>query len=224
MARIMTIDGVNINTFGATLLGTPRVSNAQVKSSLLVGTNRTGFVFLENEIGQKAVEVHIAIQGTSYNDIQIKKSKLRAALLGKTDIYFGDDEMYYWVVYDGNQVLEREDEHCEVIVLNFTAVQHGELITQESSNINCLSTMPYTDARLQVTATAAASKFVLGTVTFKNVVAGDVLVADGINGAVLQNDIPVVAEFVRLPFLSAGNNSIACTNGTPTVEYYPVYL
>jgi hypothetical protein len=55
--------------------------------------------------------------------------------------------------------------------------------------------------------------------------AGDVLVADGINGRLLQNGTPTTgnAAFTHLPYLVPGEQTIICPE-TLTVQYYPSYI
>ena len=63
----------------------------------------------------------------------------------------------------------------------------------------------------------------VGSVTFSGIHAGDVVVADGIDGILTVNGSPVVANFTKLPYLVPGEQTIVCPE-TLTVEYYPTYI
>ena len=88
-----------------------------------------------------------------------------------------------------------------------------------------MSTLPHTDCKITVTVSQDYATYKVGTVTFSDVHAGDVLVVDGLDKRILINDAPAAqkAEWIRFPSLVPGENIIAC-NDTVTVEYYPVYF
>ena len=92
-------------------------------------------------------------------------------------------------------------------------------------SIFCASTLPFTDARLTVTAGAASAAYQLGGATFSNVSAGDVLVFDGIGGKITKNGANAAASvnWTDFPALTPGNNTIAAADPV-TVEYYPTYI
>lgn len=220
----MTINGTDISTYGGVLLGTPRISNAEIAPDYRMGRARSGLIFHNSAIGAKVIECSIAITGSSVHEIQLRRARLRALMLGKLDISFGTDGFSYWAVYDGSAELESEYSGAVVSKFRFIGVQHEAKVTVTGATVNCSSTVPETDCKLTVTATAAASTFTLGTVTFSSVSSGDVLVADGINGIITRNGTAVSAAFTRLPYLVSGAQTITCTNGTPTIEYYPTHL
>lgn len=220
----MTINGTDISTLGGVLLGTPRISNAEIAPAFYKGRARSGLIHLSNGIGTKIIECKIAVTGSDIHAIQLRRATLRALMLGKLDIVFGTDGFQYWAVYDGSAELESEYNGAAVSEFRFIGVQHEAKITQTGHSILCASTVPETDCKLSVTTLANVTDFTLGTVTFPSVSFGDILIADGIDGVITKNGTAVAASFTRLPYLRPGANDIICTNGAPTIEYYPTHL
>lgn len=208
------------------MLGTPKVSNAEYTSEYKYMRTRSTIRHLSHEIGLKNLEVHVAFIGGDIHEIQMKRSAFRAALIGTLDISFARDRFSYFAEYVGDAELESEYDGAALSKFMFQAVQHLPLEVITGTSVMCQSTIPETDCRLTATAMSTASSVVLGTVTFSNVSANDVLVADGITGAITKNGTPVTASFIRLPYLVSGANTVTASEGLSniTVEYYPTFL
>jgi hypothetical protein len=87
--------------------------------------------------------------------------------------------------------------------------------------------MPYTDARLTVTAKSAAASYTLGGAVFQNVAAGDVLCFDGINGAITKNGTNYAwsVQWVHFPALVPGENVIpAAAEDNVIVQFSPAFI
>lgn len=222
----MFINGIPISRYGGVMLGTPRVSNAEYTSEYKYMRTRSTIRHLSHELGLKSLEVHIGFIGGDIHEIQMKRSALRAALIGPLDLSFSRDRFMYFAEYDGSADLESEYEGAAVSKFNFKAVQHLPLETVSGTSVLCQSTIPETDCKLTATATSAGTDIVLGPVTFPSVAENDILVADGITGAITKNGIAVTANFIRLPYLAAGENTIeASTNLSGiSVQYYPTFV
>ena len=222
----MFINGEPISKYGGILLGTPRVSNAEYIPEYVYTRARSTLRHLTYDIGLKSLQCNIAFLGDSVFEIQQKRSILRAALVGELQISFSKDRFLYQAEYIGDAELESQYESAAVSMFNFKCVQMLPLETIATNNkkVHCQSTMPQTDCKLTAMATANTSNFVLGTVTFSSVSANDVLVVDGINGLITKNGNPETANFIRLPYLVPGENTITSTVSNLTVEYYPTFI
>ena len=222
----MFINGEPISKYGGILFGTPRVSNAEYIPEYVYTRTRSTLRHLTYDIGLKSLQCNIAFLGDSIFEIQQKRSMLRAALVGEIQLSFSKDRFLYQAEYIGDAELESEYESAAVSRFNFKCVQMLplETITTTNKKVYCQSTVPKTDCKLTATATTNASNFVLGTVIFSGISANDVLVVDGINGLITRNGNPETANFIRLPYLVPGENTITSTVNDLTVEYYPTFI
>lgn len=222
----MFINNEPISKYGGILLGTPRVSNAEYIPEYECMKNRSTLRHLSYDIGLKTLQCNIAFFGDSIFEIQQKRSMFRAALIGPLYLSFKKDRFTYRSEYVSDVVLESEYEGVAVSKFDFKCKQllPLEVVTTTNKKVYCQSTVPKTDCKLTATATSSESNFVLGTATFANVSANDVLVVDGINGLITKNGTPTTASFIRLPYLVPGENTISSTINTLTVEYYPTFM
>lgn len=223
----MFINGVPIESYGGIMLGTPRISNAEYTSEYTYQRTRSTIRHLSHDIGVKDIECHVAFLGDSIHEIQLKRSAFRAALAGKLDVSFKRDRFFYFAEYDGERELESEHENAAVSVFKFKGVQHLPLETISGRKVFCKSTIPETDCRITVKLSASKTNVIIGGVKFASASANDVLVVDGFDGHILKNNQAVTAEFIRLPYLVSGENTVhEYTSGIEytTIEYYPTFL
>lgn len=145
-------------------------------------------------------------------------------ILGKSEVELDDGFLYSVVLTDIGQASYPSPQLLEV-EYTFTGVRHGEYVVTDGNVVNCDSTLPYTDCILTVTAIADRTNYKVGTVTFLEVTAGEVLVVDGINGRILVDGAPAAerAEWTEFPKLVPGVNEIVCDDAL-TVEFYPVFF
>ncbi len=219
----MIIDVEMIRQHGGELHERYTISGAPIESSYHKGVRQSGFTLFNQVIGLKTITLPITFLGLSREDIDRCKLLFDMKLMGKNELVL--DGHYYTVIcqqigdahYKGFGACESE--------YQFLGVKHGPLQTVTANTIYCMSTLPHTDCRISVKVSKAAATYSVGTVTFKNVSAGDVLVVDGLDKRILVNGAPAAqkAEWIRFPSLVPGENIITC-NDTVTVEYYPVYF
>lgn len=220
----MFINGKPVESYGAVMLGTPRVSNAQYTPEYKYTRTRSTVRHLAYDIGMKEIECHLAFFGNDIHEIQLKRSVFRSVMLGLLDISFKRDRFFYFAEYDGDTEPESEYDGVAVSKFKFHGVQHLPLRAIERQEFVCASTIPETDCRIKTIVNADAERATVGTVTFLHVSEGDVLVADGIDGLITKNGRATETEFVRLPYLTMGKNTVLCPFDNITVEYYPTFL
>ena len=226
----MYINGVDIAEFGATLLSDYSIGAIEPEVDYQRGRGRTSIEVLALDAGLRGIDFYLEFSGKDRHELMLRKSKVDSLLMGKSELYMPDGFYYTCVpVYIGEMISEGAAGKYLVskAIYRVQGICHDELQTLELDGytINCRSTRPKTDCCLQVTAPEAASTFVLGPVTFTNVSAGETLVADGINGRIIQGDVYATdMQMLTLPYLVPGENTIPCTAGDLTVSYYPSYL
>lgn len=217
------IDEVCIAKYGGKLKNEYTISGVPLENHYHKGVRQSGFILLNQATGLKEISITIVFQGQDRSEIDKRKVLFDSLLMGKNELVL--DGFFYTVlcqsigesIYKGFCVCEAR--------YDFIGVKHGNLQTVMGKTLYCMSTLPATDCRISVTVSASAQFYQVGSVTFKDVSAGDKLVVDGLNKRILVNDAPAAqkAEWVRFPSLSPGGNSIQCVD-IPTIEYYPVFF
>lgn len=221
MRNDMFIDGKSVQEYGAVVLGSPQVSPAPVSHETFMGRNRTNFNVLSHDVGMKLLEVNLAFFGNDANEIQRNRSVFRSALVGKLNLAFDFDDFEYFAVYQADSELESEHKQLEISKFTFAAIQHKRLEVISGDTVYCESAIPKTDCRLIATISTSAASYTLGNAVFSNVVAGDIIVFDGIDGKVTKNGVDTAATWTKFNQLSRGLNTIA---GATQIEYYPTYM
>lgn len=208
-----------------------KVGGVKLTSNTFQGENRTNFNVLYTSRGMRTITVSLFFTAQSRRELSIIKSKIDAMLMvGKVDIFLPDDFFYSSYLTDAGeeQILGVEDN--KVIALctyTLEGIRHDALETiayTAGGRMLCKSTVPKTDCRLTCTASQDYQQITIGPVTFLDVSSGDVLVADGILGRILQNGAPCAGNmvFTHFPSLAPGYNEITSPEDL-TVEYYPTY-
>lgn len=224
----ITINGKTLEELGVDGLAEYTVGGSSFDNQTFFGRNRTTFDVLASVPRLKTVAFTLAFKSATRAAAVMLKSRVDAEFVGKIDLRMPDD-LYYTVYADGigDLVLKgTSGGYIGTAAYKFKGICHGEIVTVTGNTVNCLSTTPRTDCKLEVTVPANATYFRLGTVQFNNVSAGDVLTADGLTGRILVNGAPASGEisFTQFPFLVPGENNIYTTAGTATVTYYPTYI
>lgn len=220
------INGTDVQTLGAKGLMEYTIGGTALDNEVFHGRYRTHFGVLASVPGTRSIKFTLAFEANTRQDALLNKSAVDALMVGVVDLQM-PDELFYRCYSSGigDLVLMGTDNggYIGTAVYKFTGICHGSLVTQTGTSINCTSTMPRTDCKLECTVSADADEFVLGTVTFTNVSAGDVLVADGIEGRFLVNGAPSVNEvsFLTFPYLVPGTNTFP---RSVTVTYEPTYI
>lgn len=220
----MWINNKDLSEYSGKLLAEYEIGGCELELATFKGRKRSSFQVLNSTVGLKTLKLPIVFKGKDRADVSHKKSMFEQVALGKAELVMDDGLMYSVVLssigtntYIGEELIETE--------YSFTGFRHGEYVKAEGNNVYCDSTLPYTDCILTVTVTKDDSNYKIGSVTFKNVVAGEVLTVDGINGRILVNGIPAAerADWIEFPKLTPGINHIPCID-TLTVEFYPAYF
>lgn len=201
-----------------------KISGCELDVSIFHGRGRSFFNLLNTSVGLKTLKIPVVFHGEDEADVERKKSLFEMAVLGKSELIMDDGFKYSVVLTDIGQASHPSTQMIEV-EYTFTGVRHDEYMVVIGNSVFCDSTLPYTDCILTATVSADGTNYKVGTVTFLEVTAGEVLVVDGINGRILVDGAPAAerAEWTEFPKLVPGMNEIACSD-VLTVEFYPVYF
>lgn len=220
----MWINDKDLREYSGKLLADYKVSGCELDISVVNGRKRSSFNLLNATVGLKTLTISIEFSGSDRADASLKKSMFEKIAFGKSELVMDDGLLYSVVLskigdttYIGQELIKVE--------YTFTGVRHGERVKTEGNIVYCDSTLLYTDCILTATATDNADFYSVGSVTFKNVSAGEILTVDGINGRILVNGIPAAerADWIEFPKLVPGKNILQCDD-VLTVEFYPAYF
>lgn len=224
----MYINGKPIEQYGAELRTSYKAGGVEISANIFQGRNRSAFTLLNQTYGLKQLMLPMVFRDENMQKVTIKKSLFDGELFGKEVELIMDDGFLYRVYLQdiGDAVYKNE----ALIECDYTCVgfRHGETVKIEKPYQNivvCDSTVPFTDVILSATVGKSSEAYQLGTVTFKNVAAGDTLTVDGINKRILVNGAPGAqkATWIKFPSLTPGQNIINCIDSI-TAEYQPVYF
>lgn len=220
----MWINDKSLCEYGGFLTTGYKVSGCELDVTVLQGRNRTSLGLLHASPGLKKLTVPIVFRGRSSEDVSCKKSMFEQLIFGKNELIMEDGLLYTAVLSSiGNaEFIGTKAIKTEYV---FTAVRHGNYVKKNGNTVYCDSTLPYTDCILTVTVSKDSTNYKVGSVTFENVTAGEVLTVDGINGRILVNGTPAAerADWIEFPKLVPGENTIQCDDEL-TVEFYPAYF
>lgn len=228
----VTINGAPLSEYGGATLNDYSIGETPFSPEIFQGLNRTSFELLKNSFGLREIRLTFVFTGADLHAVKLNRSRLNSVLFAPVDLYIPDDGFYYRAVCKetGAEELIGQGETEAKIRAEYklVGVRHGASVSVSvaaGGTVNCLSTMPYTDAKLTATA-AEAGSFTLGGAVFSNVPAGAVVVFDGINKLVTVNgqNWALNTVFTRFPALVPGNNTITATTGPVTVQYEPCYV
>lgn len=219
------INGKSLSTLGVDGLLEYTITGTGISNEVFTGRFRTHFSVLASVPGTKAVTFTLVFKAQTRNAAVLLKSAVDAEFVGQVELKMPDD--LYYTCYSsaiGEIMLKGSDSGwIGTAVYKCTGFCHDQLVTETGTSINCTSTMPRTDCKLEYTVPAAVNVYTLGTVAFTNLSAGDVLTADGIEGRFLVNNAPAVNRviFTEFPYLVPGENTFP---DAVTVTYYPTYI
>lgn len=220
----MLINNVPLEEFGAKLKMNYEIGGCELDVSVFHGRNRSFFNLLNTNVGLKELKLPIVFHGKDEADTARKKSLFEMELLGKSELTLDDGFSYSIAV---QSIGKETHQSAEMIEAEYVCagVRHGDFIKKNGNTVYCDSTLPYTDCILTATVSADGINYKVGSVTFPEVAAGEVLTVDGINGRILIDGIPAAerADWLEFPKLKPGKNEIQCPDEL-TVGYYPVYF
>lgn len=226
-AATMWINDTDISDYGA-LVESFSVGETPVTPVTYQGLNSTAFNLLTDQFGMREITVNLFFAAKTRRALTLKKSKVDSLAWGKIELKLPDGFYYTAVCTSPGDLLIlgiEDNKVIGVVPYTFSGIRHDPLITQTGNTIDCLSTMPYTNARMTCTASRAYASITIAGVTITGVNSGDVLTIDGILGRILQNNAPCAGNmsFIKFPQLVPGVQTIDCPE-TLTIEYYPTYI
>lgn len=218
------IDDIPAERFGGNLKNEYTYTPPQISADSFKGRKSSSFVLLNTAIGFGILTLPMIFEGTDRYNVTIKKSKFDQAILGKHVLTMDDGFLYdvYLDEFGGAAYPNECMIECEYTV---PAIRRGKDVTVTGNTVFCDSTAPETDCILTATVGQTGENYEIGTVTFPEVTAGEIITVDGINKRILVNGAPAAdrAEWTWFPSLSPGINHITCQD-TLTVQFHPVYL
>lgn len=222
----MYLNGNHISDYGGVVEQGFTVSGVSVDSNHTQGAGNSSFVLLKQTFGLKKIEIPVVFSGESADETRTKYSRFcMDAVRDKLVELVLSEGRQYTAFLNSIGTEKWLTPNDMAVTFGFVGYCHGILQTVAANTIYCMSTLPHTDCKITVTASQDYATYKVGTVTFSDVHAGDVLVVDGLDKRILINGAPAAqkAEWIRFPSLVPGENIITC-NDTVTVEYYPVYF
>ena len=228
----LMVNGKPLAYYGGMALLDYSIGETELTAETFQGVNRTSWALLKSFFGRRVISITVIFEGKNLHAAKVQRSIFNAQLFGRVELYIADDGFYYDVVCTNLGAEEHAgqgDRSAQIkATYTFTGTRRGplEIITVPAGgSFFCKSTMPFTDCRITATVGASAASYTLGGATWANVSAGDVLVFDGITGAITRNGQPFAANvnWTNFPALTAGENS----NDAPdpvTVEYFPTFI
>ena len=226
------VNGVPLANYGGAALLDYSIGETAVTPATFQGVNRSNWHLLKNIFGMREIILTIVFEAHDLRMAKLNRSALNSVLFDKADLFIPDDGFHYSVICKSTGVEELigiGEKTAQVkSTYSFTGVRHDDLKTitlSPGETIYCLSTMPFTDCRLTVTASTDTIDYQLGGAVFGYVAEGDVLVFDGIDGKITSNgeNAAATVSWVNFPQLVPGANTIECVDPI-TVEYYPTYI
>jgi len=228
----LSVNGKPLSWFGGMALLDYSVGETDLTAETFQGVNRTSWALLKSFFGRRVISVTILFEGRDLHGAKVQRSVFNAQLFGRVELFISGDGFYYDCVCTNLGAEEHAGEGDRSAQIKATYTFLGtrrdaleKITVPVGGSFYCRSTMPFTDARLTVTVGASTPSYTFGGATWANVTAGDVLVFDGIDGAITKNGLPFAqnVNWTNFPSLTAGENA----NDAPdpvTVEYYPTYL
>lgn len=220
----MLINGKSLSEYNGKLLLGYKISGCELDVSVIKGRNRSSLRLLNASVGLKNLTLPIVFRGKNRAEASAKKSMFEQEAFGKSELLM-DDGLRYSVVL--SSIGDADYQGMELVKTEyvFAGIRHGDYIKVIGNTVCCDSTLPDTDCVLTATVSEDSANYKVGSVTFKNVVAGEVLTVDGINGRILVNGAPAAerADWIEFPKLVPGINNLQCID-TLTVEFYPAYF
>lgn len=228
----LAINGRPLSWYGAMALLDYSIGETELTAETFQGVNRTSWSLLKSFFGRRVISVTILFESRDLHSAKIQRSKLNAELFGRVELFISDDGFFYDCVCTnlGAEEHAGQGERSAQIKATYTfmGVRRSALekITVPiGGSFYCKSTMPFTDCRLTATVGASVSSYTLGGATWSDVEAGDVLVFDGITGAITRNGQPYAANvnWTNFPALTSGENVNDAADPV-VVEYCPTFI
>lgn len=223
------INNIDILQYGARALrDTIIIGGTPVTNDYFQGRNRSSYVLMSTTFALKPVSFTLVFSANDMRTAFENKSLFEAQAFNGCELYMPNG-FYYKCMLDsiGDESTKGADGVGVFVecAYKFLGIQHDAMITiDDATSFIAKGTLSRMDCIVMATVGADATSYELGGATFKNVVAGDVLVVDGINKRFLKNGAPTVAtNWIGFPFVKSGVNAFLATD-VVTVRYYPCYM
>lgn len=234
MDNDILINGIPLSAYKGSSMLDYSIGETEITNEIFHGINRSDWKTIQRFYGLRSVEITLLFEGDNLHDAKMQRSRFNSLVYNEADIYIPDDGFFYRVYlesFGAEELVGIGAQSAQVKSrYKFKGVRHDELRSESvgsDGKIYCLSTMPYTDCKLTVKASAAGSDYAVGGCVFETVAQNDVLVFDGIHGKITKNGVnySAHASWLYFPSLVPGENTITVTNSDPvTVEYEPAYI
>lgn len=222
------INGNDPKNYGACALLEYVVSGTTVTNTIFQGRNRSSYRLLAAVYGQKKITFSLVYHGKTFREASLLRSKVESWMWGKVELFLPDGFYYTSTLQSiGDGTPTGKDQNLVLIPVKyeFSGIQHDALVTVDGESFINPGTLPYSDCTCSATVGTAADSYLLAGCTFQNVVQGEKLVVDGINGRLLRNGAPAPGNvtFTNFPKVVPGENSFTAPDPV-TVQFYPSYL
>lgn len=228
----LMVNGKPLSYYGGMALLDYSIGETELTAETFQGVNRTSWALLKSFFGRRVISITILFESRDLHAAKVQRSIFNAQLFGRVELFISDDGFYYDAVCTnlGAEEHAGQGNYSAQVKATYTflGTRRGPLeriTVPAGGSFFCKSTMPFTDCRATATVGASVASYTLFGSTWSNVSAGDVLVFDGITGAITRNGQPFAqnVNWTNFPALTAGENA----NDAPdpvTVEYYPTFI
>ena len=241
----MTIDGVDISTYGGASLLDYVIGQTPMTNDIYQGVNDSQWIPVFSEFGLREIHVTILFAGETLHDAKVNRSRFNLAVHDTCELYIPDDGFYYRVScmdLGDEELVGIGDTMAEVKSrYHFRGIRHDPLETltvESAANFICKSTAPFTACRVTAEIPSGAQFFtikhgsqVVAFSDFASAGTGYDAVLDGLTHTVKYasnnwlnktswqlSDSPFI-------YLTPGTNKLIVSPASPvTVEYYPTYI
>ena len=228
----LLINGKPLSWYGGAAMLDYSVGETEISAETFQGVNRTSWALLKSFFGRRVITLTVLFKGSDLHAVKVQRSKFNSQLFGRVELFISGDGFFYDAICTSMGAEEYggqgEQEAQIKAAYAFSGIRRDALASvavPAGGSFYCRSTMPLTDCKLTATVGSSATTYQLGGATYANVAAGDILVFDGINGAITRNGLPDAANvlWVNFPSLTPGENENDAPDAV-TVEYYPTYI
>lgn len=225
----MTIDGVDISSFGAALVslstGLPEFSGTYFYDGSMKSPR---LVRLGGNVGLRKITLGFEVNGVSEHNTAYNVSNLLNALRRGSEMDVGDGYGYYYAVESVDEAPVRISPTICTFKVVCAGYRHGATVTASLSATGSITvTGNYAAPAIFTIAKTSGTTFQVNDMIYTGEDSAETIVIDGYAKKVTKNGENVFGqmEMTSFPLLSPGANAIEIQGtGTLTVEYQPIYL
>lgn len=197
---------------------TPGATNSVLSS----GSKKSIFNLFSQKTQNGSLTIDIIVKGRNREELQRNCDSITGLFSGLAEVRM--DGYLFRLALSQIGATAKLGMKAALVSITAAATKHLPKVEFTGKKVFCRSQVPETDCILSAEAGESGNDYILGSVTFNSVAAGDKLIVDGIKCKILKNGIPCASEctFSRFQTLKPGNNTIACAD-TPTITYYPTF-